>query len=293
MVMPLFCLSGKKAIVIGGSTGIGKASAIALATAGADVAIAARNEKMGEYAIESIASLSPNSFFVHCDVEDEDSVRAAIKTVADRFGRLDIAVNSFGLAIADNDLTQTKPNWDRLIAVNLTGAWLCLQAQVQQMASQNPMGGKIINISSVAARSISIKAGAGYCTTKAAVVQLTRSFAAQFGRYNINVNSICPGVVMTQMTAHMPPEYLARLREIIPVGHIARPEDIYGSVLFLASDASNYVTGVDLVLDGGRTLSTWVEPLDPRGCPPRVSPEEEIFEMNKELAMIQKYREQE
>ena len=283
MDLSLFDLTGKKALVTGGSTGIGRACATALAMGGADVAIVARNESTGLKAVESIKKMGVDSFFVQCDVSQEQQIQAMTANVVERFGRLDIAINNAGISMQGSDLTMKKADWDSVIAVNLTGVWLCAQAQVRQMSQQTPMGGKIINIASVAARSVNGRSGSAYVASKAAVVHLTHSLAAQFGCYNINVNCVSPGFVMTPLTTSISSEYRERLREIIPMGYVARPEDIHGSILFLASSASNYMTGHDLLLDGGRTLSTWIQPTEKRKCPAHIAPEEEIVALKKDL----------
>ena len=148
------------------------------------------------------------------------------------------------------------------------------------MQAQTPMGGKIINFASAAARTA--RFDSAYCAAKAGVVHLTHTLAMQLGGSNINVNCISPGVLMTPLTAHAPVPFRQRLREVTPLGYIARVQDIHGPILFLASSASDYVTGLDLLMDGGRTLSTALEPLE-RLTPPRVSAEQEVLEVKKEL----------
>lgn len=150
--LSLFDLTGKKAVVTGGNMGIGRACATALAMGGADVAIVARNEEMGLKAVESIRALDVDAFFVRCDVSDKQQVQEMTAAVVDRFGRLDIGVNNagFGLPVGGSE-TLEKEEWDRVIGVNLTGTWLCAQAQAQQMIKQNPTEGKIINTASILA----------------------------------------------------------------------------------------------------------------------------------------------
>jgi NAD(P)-dependent dehydrogenase (short-subunit alcohol dehydrogenase family) len=274
IVLSLFSLKGKKALVTGGALGIGRACATALAMAGAEVAIVDRDEKVGPRTADSIRECAGvDSIFLPCDVSDQQQVESTISRTVERFGRLDIAVNSAGIATDD---------WDAVIRINLTGLWFCAQAQAAQMCKQTPGGGKIINIASAAAKNAS--QSTAYCASKAGVVQLTRSLAMQLGSNNINVNSISPGVLMTRLLAELSPDHRAKLRSITPLGHIARPRDIYGAVLFLASSASDFVTGHDLLVDGGRTLSNWSLP--PRQLAPRVSESEEIEEMQQDLESI-------
>jgi len=161
--------------------------------------------------------------------------------------------------------------------------FLCAQAQAQQMIRQEPTEGKIINIGSMSA-TIS-NCNASYNGSKAGVIQVTRMLAAEWGRFNINVNAISPSYLLTPMHASTPPIVRDRIRELTPMGYMQRPEDLYGAAIFLASDASNYVTGLDLMVDGGHTLNAWLTPLS-RAVPPRVSPEEEIVQLKHDLETL-------
>jgi NAD(P)-dependent dehydrogenase (short-subunit alcohol dehydrogenase family) len=276
----LFDLSGKKALITGGAMGIGRGCAFALAMAGADVAIIDRDEEIGRKTTGSIRDLGRSAIFVHCDVCDPESVQDMIGAVAKHFGRLDIAVNNAGVYRDGLDESQSKEEWDAVIAVNLTGTWLCARAAMRQMIQQTPTEGKIINIASIAA-SIACSNGS-YDASKAGVTHLTSTLAAQWGRYNINVNSISPSYVLGGMGSARSLEERRRLRELTPLGHVQRVQDLYGPVVFFASRASDYVTGQNLVVDGGHTLSAWLKPLE-RTVPPRVDPSAECFEMKKEL----------
>ncbi len=283
--LSLFDLTGKKALVTGGAMGIGRACATALAMGGADVAIVDFNEKAGKKTAEGLRARGVDAFFVPADVADKEQVQAMTAAVVERFGRLDIAVNNAGIGIPGKDETCAKEDWDKVIGVNLTGLWLCAQAQAQQMIRQQRTEGKIINMASMAGH-ISIPGSSGaYDASKAGVVHLTRTLAAQWGRFNINVNSISPSHVMTPLFSSVSEEGRQRIREITPMGHIQRPEDLYGPVLFLASAASDYVTGHDLLVDGGHTLSTWMTPLQ-RAVPPRISPEEEVAHMKQDFDVL-------
>jgi NAD(P)-dependent dehydrogenase (short-subunit alcohol dehydrogenase family) len=278
--LSLFDLTGKKALVTGGAVGIGRACAVALATAGADVAITDIDSRAGRKTAAEIKALGPDSMFVSCDVTSKPQVQAMVKAVVRRFKRLDIAVNNAGIAIlgADEDLDQ--PSWDKVIAVNLTGTFLCAQAEAQQMIRQSPTEGKIINIASMSARIANCNAS--YDASKAGVVHMTRTLAAEWGRFNINVNCLSPSYVLTPMHASTPVPVRRRIRELTPLGHVERPEDLHGAVVFLASAASNYVTGLDLVVDGGHTLNAWLVPLS-MAVPPRVSPRQEVVQMKHDL----------
>lgn len=280
--MALFDLTGKQALVTGGSVGIGRACAIALALAGADVAITGRNEEAGERTSTELRALGRNAFFVRCDVSKEHEVDAMVRAVAQHFGRLDIAVNNAGIYRAGNDESQSAEDWNEVIGVNLTGTWLCARAEMRQMIAQTPTGGKIINVASIAA-SVACSNGS-YDASKAAIVQLTRTLASRWGAYNINVNSISPGHVISAPGKTRSLEERQKLRELTPLGYAQRAQDLYGPIVFLASRASDYVTGHDLVVDGGYTLSRWMQPLS-RSVPPRVDSNAEVVEVNKDLSI--------
>jgi NAD(P)-dependent dehydrogenase (short-subunit alcohol dehydrogenase family) len=278
--LSLFDLSGRKALVTGGARGIGRACALALAQAGADVAITVRNEELGKKIVASLRALGSDAFFVRCDVSESKQIHAMIEVVVRRFGRLDIAVNNAGIYFHGLDETQSEQEWQQVIHVNLTGTWLCAQAEMRQMITQTPVEGKVINIASIAA-SVACSNGA-YDASKAGIVHLTKTLAARWGRYNINVNSISPGHLAIALGTTRSLEERERLRAFTPLGYVQRLEDLYGPVVFLASKASDYITGQDLVVDGGYTLSRWTLPME-RAAPPRVDPAEEVVEMCRDL----------
>ncbi|HYW78603.1 MAG TPA: SDR family oxidoreductase [Thermoguttaceae bacterium] len=278
--LSLFDLTGKKALVTGAAVGIGRGYAVALARAGADVAIVDIDDKTGPKTVQEIKDSGRDSLFVRCDVTDEVQVQDMVRQVVERFGRLDIGVNNAGIGILGGDESFDKADWDKVIGVNQTGIYLCAQAEAQQFLRQEPIEGKIINTASMSA-TIS-NCNAAYNASKAAVVQITRMLAAQWGRFNINVNCISPSYLLTPMHASTPVVVRERIRELTPMGYVQRPEDLYGAAIFLASAASNFVTGHDLMVDGGHTLNAWLTPLS-RDVPPRVSPEEEIVQLKHDL----------
>jgi NAD(P)-dependent dehydrogenase (short-subunit alcohol dehydrogenase family) len=281
--LSLFDLTGKKALVTGAAVGIGRGSAVALARAGADVAIVDVNEEAATRTTDEIRAMGRNSLCIPCDVTCKDDVQAMVRRAVDAFGRLDIAVNNAGIGILGADEEFSLEDWDKVIAVNLTGVFLCAQAEAQQMIRQTPTEGKIINLASMSATICNCNAS--YNASKAGVVQMTRMLAAQWGRYNINVNCVSPSYVLTPMHASTPTVVRQRIRELTPLGHVERPEDLHGAMIFLASAASNYVTGLDLVADGGHTLNAWLTPLT-RAVPPRVSPAEEIVQLKHDLDLL-------
>jgi len=283
--LSLFDLTGKKALVTGAAVGIGRGCALALARAGADVAVVDIDEKTGPKTVAEIQRLGRDSLFVPCDVTKKDQVQAMVRRVAEHFGRLDIGINNAGIGILGADEELEQADWDKVIAVNLTGTYLCAQAEAQQFLRQDPpetgrTEGKIINIASMSA-TIS-NCNASYNSSKAGVVQMTRMLAAEWGRFNINVNCISPSYLLTPMHASTPVIVRERIRELTPMGYVERPEDLAGAAIFLASAASNFVTGLDLVVDGGHTLNAWLVPLK-RAVPPRVGPAEEIVQLKHDL----------
>lgn len=279
--LSLFDLTGKKALVTGGAMGIGRACATALAMGGADVAIIDINEEVGQETVEAIKSMGCDSFFVHCDTSDKQQVQTMTNTVVKRFGRLDIGINNvgYGLPPGSSD-TLAKEDWDGMIGVNLTGTFLCAQAQAQQMIQQTPMEGKIINTASVYG---TIAGGnVAYNAAKAGVIHLTKTLAAEWGRFNINVNSFSPGMILSTTSAGVSLEMRQKIRAVTPMGYMQHAEDTYGAILYLASQASDFVTGHNLIVDGGHTLNTWLTPLK-RETPPRANPEDEVYQVKKDL----------
>ena len=257
--------------------------------AGADVAIVDVNIETAQWTANEIKSMGRDAIAIRCDVSEEDQVDAMIGKVISAFGRLDIAVNNAGISRAVRDIDQTKANWDKVISVNLTGVWLCARAEARQMRRQDPAGGKIINTASMAATIVSDGDGS-YNAAKAGVVHLTHTLAAQWGGYNINVNCFSPSYTMTPNESYNSPEEVRRnIRNLTPLGHVQRPADLYGPIIFLASRASDYVTGQDLIIDGGHTLNAWFGPLS-REVAPRVTPDEEVAAMQRDLSAVSRPR---
>lgn len=278
----LFDLGNKQALITGGASGIGRSAALAFARAGANVAIVDINPELGEVTAQQLRELGVKSHYIHCDISDKAQVQAMVARVVDEFGRLDIAVNSAGIGLSGPDEACSLEDWQRVIDINLTGTWLCAQAQAQQMIKQTACGGKIINLASMCADITIPGCGAAYDVSKAAVVRMTQSLALQWGRFNINVNSISPSHVMTPMFAEASMETRERIRAITPLGHLQRPRDLHGPLIFLASAASDYMTGQNLLVDGGHCLSTYLVPLK-REVPPRIDPEQELLELKQDF----------
>lgn len=256
-------LKGKVALVTGAASGIGQGCAERLAKEGASVFVADLDEIQGQSVANGICAVGGNAHFIRHDVTDEDSWIQVIATINETYGRLDTLVNNAGISVVCMLLEMTLADWRKQTAVNLDGVFLGVKHSVPLMRKSG-MGGSIINMSSAA----SIKASpdsAGYCATKAAVRQFTRSAALYCARDNdgIRVNSMHPGMVETPMwdkvAAHSP---IRKTRvdldvvtaSAVPLGFKGEPLDIANGVLWLASDESRYVTGAEIVIDGGLTI---------------------------------------
>jgi len=246
--MTLFDLKGRVAVVTGGNGGIGLGMARGLAAAGADVVVAARN---AEKAKAAAAALGGKSLFIVLDVADEASCRAVIDQAAERFGRLDILVNNAGISIRKPPETYTAAEWHAVLDTNLTGAFFCSQAAHPAMKRSG--GGKIINIGSMFAL-FGTGYGAPYAASKGALVQLTKSLAVAWAEDNIQVNAVLPGWIDTELTRDAR-QQVAGLHERVlartPAGRWGVPEDLTGVAVFLASSASDFVTGAAIAVDGG------------------------------------------
>jgi len=250
--IPPFPLPGKVAIVTGARRGIGKAIALALAEAGADIAVCDRVIEDGELnaVAEEVKRLGRRSLALQADITQKADVDGLVQRVVDEFGVIDILVNNAAMNIRVPLLELREDGWDRVINTDLKGYFLCSQAVGRRMVEQKR--GNIINITSTAAIKVAPEMGA-YCIAKAGVVMLTRVLAVELAQYNIRVNAVAPYMVKTKFSQPLwnDPETLKQLESEIPLGRLAEPGDIIGSVLFLASDASSYITGHTIIADGG------------------------------------------
>ncbi len=252
-VLKLFDLHGKKALVTGASSGIGKKVAQAYLQAGAHVAIAARHsdplEKVaGEIAAAGAGKVVP----VCCDVTRPDQVTEMLKRVTAELGGVDIAVCNAGIVAVEGMLDMTLDEFQRIQSTNVNGVFLTAQAAARAMVRQG-RGGVIINTASMSGHIINIPQQVGhYCTSKAAVIHLTKAMAVEFAPHNIRVNSVSPGYILTELVEPLA-EYHRQWEPKIPLGRMGRPEELTGLYLYLASEASSYMTGSDIVIDGGYT----------------------------------------
>jgi NAD(P)-dependent dehydrogenase (short-subunit alcohol dehydrogenase family) len=251
----LFDLSGKVAVVTGGAGGIGQALALGLADAGADVVVTSRGLPKLEEVAKQIRAKGRKALAISADVTNAKSVENMVENTLKEFPRIDILVNGAGLAIRKPADTFPIDEWQRVMDVNARGTFLCCQAVGRVMIKQG--GGKIVNISSVRGRYGLPANYAAYCASKGAVDTLTRTLACEWAKHNVLVNAIAPTVVETELTKELlaDVEYARTMKARIPMGRWAFTEDIVGPCVFFASDASNFVTGQILYIDGG--VTTW------------------------------------
>lgn len=245
-------LSGKVALVTGGTSGIGKATAIALAQAGAKVVVAGRRQVEGEETIRQIQAMGGEGFYVPTDVSKEADVQILIEKIMTRYGRLDIAFNNAGVEQDSTPLAeQTEATYDLIMDINVKGVWLSLKHEIPALLKSG--GGAIVNTSSV----LGLVGGAMvpiYTASKHAVEGLTKSVALEYVKQGIRVNAVSPGPIQTEMLDRLfkaNPEATEHFITGQPMGRIGKPSEVVNAVLWLCSDASSFVTGQSLTVDGG------------------------------------------
>ncbi|PRY18539.1 SDR family NAD(P)-dependent oxidoreductase [Kineococcus rhizosphaerae] len=253
-VLDKFSLEGRVALVTGGYKGLGRGFAQALAEAGADVAVAARDEQASVAAAAEIAdSTGRRTLGLRMDVTSRPEVEAAIARVTETFGRFDVLVNNAGTCVHRPALEVTDEEYDDVITTNVKGVWLPSTVAARWMAEHG--GGNIVNIGSISAQIVNRpQLQPVYNASKAAVHQLTKSLAAEWAPLGIRVNAIAPGYVKTEMAPVDRPEFRRMWIEDAPMQRYSTPEEIAATVVYLASDASSFSTGAVVVTDGGYTL---------------------------------------
>lgn len=247
-----FDFKGKLALVTGGSFGIGRATAIAFARAGAQVVIA--DIESNSDTLRAIKQAGGDPLFMQCDVSKPDQVQTMVQEIVKKFGRLDLAFNNAGIEGDNGPLQEcTLENWDRVMNVNLKSIFLCMKAQIPLMRSQG--SGVIVNCASVAGMMGFINLPA-YVASKHGVIGLTRAAALENAKQGIRINAICPGVIKTPMVERVTkgdPALEASYTAMEPVGRMGQPEEIAAAVLWLCSPESGFVTGAAIPVDGGMT----------------------------------------
>ncbi len=245
---------GKVALVTGGGGGIGRATALAFARAGARVAVVDVAAAAGLQTVQCIEAAGGQAVFIQANVAVAAEVEAMVATTVQAFGRLDCAFNNAGIEEEHMRLADcSEDTFDRIMAVNVKGVWLCLKYQLAQMLAQG--GGSIVNTASVAGL-VGAPKMAAYSGSKHAVMGLTKSAALEYGRKNIRVNAVCPGVIRTAMYERAvlaDPKVGPSVAQLHPIGRIGEPEEVAAVVLWLCSDAASFVTGHAHTVDGGLT----------------------------------------
>jgi NAD(P)-dependent dehydrogenase (short-subunit alcohol dehydrogenase family) len=251
--LSMFDLTGKVAIVTGGYHGIGRGIAEGLAEAGAHIVICARNYEKCVAACQEISNIGTKTLAVRCDVTKKEEIDGLIQKTLQEMGRLDILVNNAGVGGSEKPiLKMSDEDWDQVVNIDLKGAFLLSRAAVPEIAKQGR--GKIINVASITAM-IAMPNMSAYCASKAGLVQLTRVMALEFLKYNIQVNALCPGYFLTPMNEKFFRTEIGQkiIQRNIPMGRLGRVEELKGTAIYLASAATDFMTGSCIVIDGGQT----------------------------------------
>lgn len=257
--MPNF--ANQVAFVTGAGSGIGRATALAFAQAGARVVASDVNDAAGQETVAQIRTAGGEAAYVNCDVADPDQIEAAVRQTVDWYGRLDIGVNNAGIGGKfARLLDQTRHDFDQMMAINVGSVFYGMQAQIRQMLTQDgsgstPAGGRIVNVSSIAGVR-GMPMGGPYSASKHAVLGLTKTAALEYVRQNIRVNAICPVYTHSAMVdtlINTAPGMEERMRRVIPIGRFGQPEEIAQAILWLCSDENAFCTGQAIQMDGGLT----------------------------------------
>lgn len=250
----MFDLTGKVAIITGGYHGVGRGIADGLAEAGAGIVICARNYERCVEACAEIGKMGVSTLPIRCDITKPEEVENLVRRTVQEMGKLDILVNNAGVGGSEKPiLKMSDEDWDIPVDIDLKGAFLCARAAVPEMSKQG--GGKVINVASITAL-IGIANMSAYCASKAGLVQLTKVMALEFIKYNIQVNALCPGYFLTPMNRKFFESEIGQkvMRKNIPMERLGRIEELRGTAIYLASSATNFMTGACLVIDGGQTI---------------------------------------
>ncbi|GAA0815388.1 SDR family NAD(P)-dependent oxidoreductase [Clostridium tertium] len=254
----MFDLKGKIAVVTGASSGLGRDAALAYAKEGANVCVLARRIEKIESLAKEIEALGVESIAIKCDVTNEEAVKVAVETIVNKFGRVDILLNNAGIAVRGGVETLSEEEWDKSMDTNVKGIYLVSKYVIPVMKKQNY--GKVVNVSSInalLADKADIFIRHSYNASKAAVLGLSRGMAASYAQFGITVNSVCPGLFeseMTEDTLFKSQEFLKSYNTLCPASRPAKKGELNGTILYFSSDASSYVTGQHIVVDGGLSI---------------------------------------
>jgi NAD(P)-dependent dehydrogenase (short-subunit alcohol dehydrogenase family) len=245
-------LEGKVGLVTGGTSGIGRDTAVLFAKAGAKVVVAGRRELEGEETVELVRAAGGDGLFVKADVSKSNEVDTLVQKAVERFGRVDVAFNNAGIeGLWVPIVRQSEEDWDRTIDINLKGVWLCLKYEIRQMLKQGG-GGAIVNMASVTGL-VGSAGAAAYSASKHGVIGLTKSAALETAKSGIRINAVCPAVIETPMAERLfgAPAVHKFVLNSHPIGRFGRPTEIAEAVVWMCSDRASFMTGQSLVLDGG------------------------------------------
>src|SRR5712671_4272218 len=241
-------ISGRVALVTGASQGIGRSCALKLASTGATVALAARNQEKLNELVREISGAGGKAATFKVDVSDEAQIKSACQAVITQFGKIDILVNNAGITRDQLVMRMKRSDWDAVLSTNLTSAYLCIQQVIGSMLKQR--WGRIINITSIFGQ-MGQAGQANYAASKAGLIGLTMAMAREVASRNITCNAVAPGFIETSMTAALSEEFKQNAVKTIPLGRVGSPEDVASAVSFLASDEASYITGHVLNVNGG------------------------------------------
>jgi NAD(P)-dependent dehydrogenase (short-subunit alcohol dehydrogenase family) len=247
-------LENKVTLVTGGGSGLGRCSALTLAKEGATVVIADVNMERGEDTARMLKEAGGEAVFIYSDVSNASHVEELVARIVDAYGRLDCALNNAGISgtkLLTPDYSEEE--WDRVVATNLKGVWLCMKYEIPEMLKAGK--GSIVNTSSAAGLK-GFQYRSAYSASKHGVIGLTRTAALEYAKRNIRINAICPGFIdvgFTERTFARAPEFREKFKRLIPMGRFGKGEEIAEAVVWLLSDAASFVTGHTLILDGGQT----------------------------------------
>jgi NAD(P)-dependent dehydrogenase (short-subunit alcohol dehydrogenase family) len=247
-------LAGKIAVVTGGASGIGRASALAFAKEGAKVIVVDVTADAGEETVRLIREIGGDARFVRTDVSSAAQVRGMVTKAVEIYGRLDCALNNAGVdGMLFTRIAEYKEEaWDQVISINLKGTWLCMKYEIIQMLKQG--GGSIVNMASTAGLVGSAVGNSAYVASKHGIVGLSKTVALEYGTQGIRVNAVCPALTRTPMAEKLlggDPQREAQMAAVSPMGRLANAEEVAAAVVWLCSDAASYVTGQALAVDGG------------------------------------------